>query len=137
MIILYFRDDYSRNANILVINCGSSSIKFQIIEPKAADIKLSGIVERIGEATSKVKFKFYDKGKLFSKKEKSIKQRTNTNNKTNSELYTQAFDEIADLIKERCVSCFSALLYKVFVENDKFIYDFNFLFYNAMYLNLD
>ena len=111
MMLFHCRDNYSSNANILVINCGSSSIKFQIIEPNAADIKLSGIVERIGEESSKVKYKFYNKGTLINKKEKRIIQRPNTNNNYNSEPYKDAFDEIADLIKERCVCCFSTLMY--------------------------
>lgn len=34
---------------VLVLNCGSSSIKFQVIEPVAGSVLFSGLVEQIGE----------------------------------------------------------------------------------------
>lgn len=43
--------------NIVVINSGSSSIKFQLIEMPAATIICSGIVERIGHVDAIVKYK--------------------------------------------------------------------------------
>lgn len=43
--------------NILVINSGSSSIKFQLIEMPSAAIICSGIVERIGHIDAIVKYK--------------------------------------------------------------------------------
>lgn len=36
--------------NILVINCGSSSIKFALVNPAQTDIALSGLAERLGSA---------------------------------------------------------------------------------------
>ena len=96
-----YSSGHSDNENVLVINCGSSSIKFQIVEPNAADIKLSGIVERIGETSSKLKYKLFNKGILTKKKEKSIIPNTKKNNKAKSDLYTQAFNEISELVKER------------------------------------
>ena len=34
--------------NILVINAGSSSIKYQLIDMETEDLKAKGLVERIG-----------------------------------------------------------------------------------------
>ena len=36
---------------VLVINSGSSSIKYQLIDPDAGESLASGIVERIGDVT--------------------------------------------------------------------------------------
>ena len=33
---------------IFVLNAGSSSLKYQLIDAKTADVKASGLVERIG-----------------------------------------------------------------------------------------
>lgn len=101
---------HSDNENVLVINCGSSSIKFQIIEPNAADVKLSGIVERIGETSSKLKYKFFSKGILTEKQDKSIIPHTKKNNNTKSDLYIQAFNEISELVKERYAVGFDKFL---------------------------
>lgn len=40
--------------NILVINCGSSSLKFQVIDPTNEEVKAKGLVERIGIKNSRV-----------------------------------------------------------------------------------
>jgi acetate kinase len=42
--------------NVLVINCGSSSLKFQVINPQNEEVKAKGLVERIGIANSRVKY---------------------------------------------------------------------------------
>ena len=42
---------------ILVINCGSSSIKFQFINTKKEEVLAQGIIEKIGEETSLLTFK--------------------------------------------------------------------------------
>jgi acetate kinase len=42
------------NHLVLVINSGSSSLKFQLVEPASGISRASGIVERIGEASSAV-----------------------------------------------------------------------------------
>ncbi len=42
--------------NILVINCGSSSLKFQVIDPQNEEVKAKGLVERIGISDSRVKY---------------------------------------------------------------------------------
>lgn len=50
---------------ILTLNCGSSSIKFQLINVKSRDVLASGVVERIGENTALYTYKseFYTKKK--------------------------------------------------------------------------
>jgi acetate kinase len=42
--------------NILIINSGSSSIKFQLIDMEDEDVLASGLVERIGESDSLIKY---------------------------------------------------------------------------------
>jgi acetate kinase len=42
------------NRLVLVINSGSSSLKFQLIEPASGTSRAAGVVERIGEASSPV-----------------------------------------------------------------------------------
>ncbi len=44
-------------SNILVINSGSSSLKFQLIEMPSEKVLASGLVERIGQETGKVHYK--------------------------------------------------------------------------------
>lgn len=39
-------------AGVLVVNCGSSSIKYELVEPGTGHRRASGMVERIGEAQS-------------------------------------------------------------------------------------
>ncbi len=44
--------------DVLVINCGSSSLKFQLTNPENEDVKIDGIVEKIGIEGSFIKYKF-------------------------------------------------------------------------------
>ena len=44
--------------NILIINCGSSSLKFAVINPVGGDEIISGIAERLGEAESFIRWKY-------------------------------------------------------------------------------
>jgi acetate kinase len=46
---------------VLVLNSGSSSVKFQLVEPDSGASIASGIVERIGDDTSSAKLKFGDR----------------------------------------------------------------------------
>jgi acetate kinase len=39
---------------VLVVNCGSSSVKYRLLEPDAGRLLASGLVERIGESTGRV-----------------------------------------------------------------------------------
>lgn len=45
------------NKPVLVINSGSSSLKYQLVVPGTGDVLASGLVEQIGEASSHVKHK--------------------------------------------------------------------------------
>ena len=40
--------------NVLVINCGSSSLKYQLLDMDSERVLASGLVERIGESNGKV-----------------------------------------------------------------------------------
>jgi acetate kinase len=54
--------------NILVLNCGSSSLKYQLIDMDTHAVLCSGLVERIGEAMGKVSHKSFpgtDKEKAY------------------------------------------------------------------------
>ena len=53
---------------ILTLNCGSSSIKFQLINVKSRDVLASGVVERIGENTAL----FTYKSELYTKKKREM-----------------------------------------------------------------
>ncbi|MBP5315357.1 MAG: acetate kinase, partial [Muribaculaceae bacterium] len=43
--------------NILVLNCGSSSVKYKLIDTVTRDVKAEGGVEKIGMADSFLKFR--------------------------------------------------------------------------------
>lgn len=43
---------------VLVVNSGSSSIKYQLVDPKIGQAMASGIVERIGENTSHIRHRY-------------------------------------------------------------------------------
>jgi acetate kinase len=45
------------NDLVLVLNCGSSSIKFAVIDPQSAEISLTGLVERIGSSGTQMIYK--------------------------------------------------------------------------------
>ena len=49
--------------NILVINCGSSSVKFQIVDPAKRLRSINGIIERLGTPKASLKFQEFEKTK--------------------------------------------------------------------------
>lgn len=49
--------DREMAATVLVLNSGSSSLKYQLVEPESGISVFDGIVERIGEETSKAKLR--------------------------------------------------------------------------------
>jgi acetate kinase len=58
--------------NILVLNCGSSSLKYQLIDMATHAVLCSGLVERIGDAVGRISHKSYpgtDQEKTFSSEE--------------------------------------------------------------------
>ncbi|ALU42267.1 acetate/propionate family kinase [Pseudoalteromonas rubra] len=46
------------STHVLVLNCGSSSLKFAIIDPNTAQEHLSGLAERLGEDSPQIKYKY-------------------------------------------------------------------------------
>ncbi|TLX46199.1 acetate kinase [Pseudoalteromonas phenolica] len=46
------------SSHVLVLNCGSSSLKFAIIDTVSSDELLSGLAERLGEQDPQIKYKF-------------------------------------------------------------------------------
>ncbi|PID80220.1 MAG: acetate kinase [Clostridiales bacterium] len=50
--------------NILVINCGSSSLKYQLIDMKDETVMANGLVERIGIDGSRLKHQAYENDKV-------------------------------------------------------------------------
>lgn len=50
----------SSQSTVLVVNSGSSSIKYQLVDPEAGQAVASGLVERIGEKTGNVKHRYGD-----------------------------------------------------------------------------
>ncbi|WP_150467203.1 acetate/propionate family kinase [Francisella sp. SYW-9] len=48
-------------SHILVLNCGSSSVKFALIDPQTAESLLTGLAENIGSKNCKVTFKSKEK----------------------------------------------------------------------------
>jgi acetate kinase len=47
-----------KKSYVLVLNCGSSSVKFAVIEPHSGDNILSGLVERIGSKKASMSWKY-------------------------------------------------------------------------------
>ncbi len=45
---------------VLVLNCGSSSIKFAVINPSTGELSLSGLIQRIGSANANIRYKLGD-----------------------------------------------------------------------------
>ena len=43
---------------ILVLNCGSSSIKFAILNPENAKVKINGLVQCIGQEEASIGWKY-------------------------------------------------------------------------------
>lgn len=60
--------------NILVINCGSSSLKFQIIDPETKICKIQGVVEKIGMQNSFIKLEFNNQKQKFEEDFKNHKE---------------------------------------------------------------
>ncbi|MBR2986415.1 MAG: acetate kinase [Clostridia bacterium] len=55
--------------NVLVVNAGSSSLKYQLIETASGDLKAKGICERIGQDGSVIEHKTADGQKIVTKAE--------------------------------------------------------------------
>src|SRR6187402_3399521 len=55
--------------NVFVINSGSSSIKYQLIQMPAAKVICSGLIDRIGLAESVIQHKTFPDGREQARKE--------------------------------------------------------------------
>lgn len=76
---------------ILVINSGSSSIKYQLVEINNEKILASGLIERVGLPMGKIKHK--KDGKLVYEKEKSV------------ETHSKGIDILLELLLNKEVGC--------------------------------
>ena len=57
-----------RQTNVLVINSGSSTVKFQLLDPNTNKVFTAGLIERIGTAEAVMKWKHGDqKQKMVEK----------------------------------------------------------------------
>ncbi|KZN66597.1 acetate kinase [Pseudoalteromonas luteoviolacea CPMOR-1] len=54
------------SSHVLVLNCGSSSLKFAIIDSSSAKEHLSGLAERLGESSPQIKYKFNGQKHIIS-----------------------------------------------------------------------
>ena len=88
---------------VLVLNCGSSSIKFAIIEPKSGAIRFGGLVQNIGSEAANIKY-------YYSNQEAVSKDLPNASHKT-------ALDFIIDLIKTT-----DGLMSSIFAVGHRFVH---------------
>ncbi|MBS7160870.1 MAG: acetate kinase, partial [Actinomyces sp.] len=61
------------SSSVLVINSGSSSIKYQLVDPETGDAIAKGIVERIGDTTGLIK---HEHGEAVTKEELPVPDHT-------------------------------------------------------------
>ena len=71
-------------SHILVLNCGSSSVKFALINPKTAESLLTGLAENIGSKNCKISFKAKEK----------------VQKKIENGLYSDIFNELKQFLSE-------------------------------------
>ncbi|GAF83523.1 unnamed protein product, partial [marine sediment metagenome] len=57
---------------VLVINAGSSSVKYHLYQMPQAEVLANGVVERIGEKSSKLSHSFNGKNHTLQKKVKDV-----------------------------------------------------------------
>ncbi|MBQ4832564.1 acetate kinase [Pseudoalteromonas sp. MMG010] len=76
----------SQPQHVLVLNCGSSSLKFAIINALNGDEIISGLAERLGAKTPSIKYKFNNKKTLIELAE--------------NEAHAEAINTLVSLIKE-------------------------------------
>ncbi|AOT08555.1 acetate kinase [Pseudoalteromonas luteoviolacea] len=73
------------SSHVLVLNCGSSSLKFAIIDSSSAKEHLSGLAERLGESSPQIKYKFNGQKHIISL--------------SNGDAHEVAINELVDLVK--------------------------------------
>ncbi len=75
------------SSKILVINCGSSSLKYQLfLMPEGVPV-IKGVIERVGEPESDLMYEIPEKSQKFEKKIKA---------KNHKEAFKAAFETIID-----------------------------------------
>lgn len=83
----HFNSTALRNtSNVLVVNCGSSTVKFQVVNPNTNKVLTNGLVDRIGTEDAVMKWK-HD-----GQKDKTV-EKLMGNNVTNH--FGAAFEKIA------------------------------------------
>ncbi|ESP93213.1 acetate kinase [Pseudoalteromonas luteoviolacea] len=73
------------SSHVLVLNCGSSSLKFAIIDSSSAKEHLSGLAERLGEASPQIKYKVNGEKHIISL--------------SNGDAHEVAINKLVDLVK--------------------------------------
>ncbi|KID56716.1 acetate kinase [Pseudoalteromonas luteoviolacea] len=73
------------SSHVLVLNCGSSSLKFAIIDSSSAKEHLSGLAERLGESSPQIKYKFNGQKHIISL--------------SSGDAHEVAINELVDLVK--------------------------------------
>ncbi|MCK5893516.1 MAG: acetate kinase [Endozoicomonadaceae bacterium] len=74
--------------NILIINCGSSSLKFSVINPRDGDEKISGVAERLSTPEASVRWTFQGNKKMAE---------------IPSANHFKVFSKLMDLLGETCL----------------------------------
>src|SRR5690242_21315300 len=85
------------NMNIFVINSGSSSIKYQLIEMPSEKVMCNGIVERIGKEDAVIIHKTFKEGK---EQEKRLVKKISDHEKGLKEVVSLLTDEQIGVIKD-------------------------------------
>ena len=52
--------------HVLVLNCGSSSLKFAILDATTSEEIISGLAERLGSSSPSIKYKYLGKKQQFN-----------------------------------------------------------------------
>ncbi|MCF6440830.1 acetate kinase [Pseudoalteromonas luteoviolacea] len=73
------------SSHVLVLNCGSSSLKFAIIDSSSAKEHLSGLAERLGEESPQIKYKVNGQKHIISL--------------SNGEAHEVAINKLVELVK--------------------------------------
>ena len=73
--------------HVLVLNCGSSSLKFAILDATTSEEIISGLAERLGSSSPSIKYKYLGKKQQF--------------NLSENQAHKEAIDMLVNLINER------------------------------------
>ena len=79
-------------SNVLVLNAGSSSLKYQLVNPDSGEVLADGIVEQIGEVAGRVKHK--------SAGEETVRELPVPDHAEALQLVVSLFDEVGPRLAE-------------------------------------